>query len=117
MIDWVHEACEHWSGEVLQRDYPTGFAPLSELDAYLYVHNPAGLTQDTQELSSAVYRMRTVPALLEAHNVLVAHYLFDGMAKAKARTLGMNMAEYWRHMQSGHCYLAARINQPMQQSA
>ncbi len=117
MIDWVNDACLEWSRQVRARDYPNSYPSLGELESYNYLHNPAGLTDDAQELSAAVFRMRTVPAMLNAHNVLVAHYLFDGKVKAKIHILGTDKARYWNALHDGHCYLSARVRHPLMATA
>lgn len=113
VIDWVHHSCIDWAIQVRTRDYNGLYVPMDDLLTFNYVHNPAGLTEEAQEVSSAVFRMRATRNLIEPHNVIVAYYLFAGRDKAKAVAYDMIMARYWRYLQAAHCYVAARIPQAL----
>jgi hypothetical protein len=117
MIDFVHERAIQWSLQIRNRDYNGLYIPISDLLTYDYSHNPEGLTQEAQELSSAVFRMRTTPAVSDPHNVLIAYYLFAGKDKMKAAMMGVSMAKYWRYLLNGQHYVAARIPHPLQEIA
>jgi hypothetical protein len=110
MIPWVHEACEEWAQQVRRRE---GMLPLSDLTTYDYVHSSAGLSDRGHEVGQAAFRMRATPAMLVAHQALVAHYLFPGTPKAKIRVIECTKDQYWDALHEAHCYLAARIDYPM----
>lgn len=117
MIKWVHERCQDWSVEYRMREFPVGWPPLCQINTFNYLHNPEGLSPAAQEVSQAVFRMRATRAMENRSAVLIAHELFAGTAKSKARAIGIAMPTYWRHLHDAYVFLAARIEQPMKQSA
>jgi len=123
MIDWVHTSCQEWSRQYRNRRFDTGYPPRSMLgklveegagagSSKFYQHFPEVYRGDAMDVSIAVQRMTGTMRLEWACAVFIAHYLFAGKAKAKARELNLNMADYWRHLHSAHCFIAGHIQQP-----
>ncbi len=123
MIDWVHTSCLEWGAQYRARAYDSGFPPRSMLGKLVdegqgaetsrfYQHFPEVYRRGAVEVSVAVQRMTGTMRLEWPCKVFLAHYLFGGKAKAKAKEMHIDMPTYWRHLHSAHCFIAASIEQP-----
>jgi hypothetical protein len=77
-----------------------------------YQHTPQMLEGEGLEVSIAVRKMCDTLSMEGQCIVVIAHYLFPGKAAGKARALAIDMQTYWRHLHSGHSFIAACIQQP-----
>lgn len=89
----------------------------ADIGSFNYIHSSEGLTLEAQDLSAAVFRMRATSKMETPCNVVVAHYLFGGRPKAKMHMLHLDKFTYWRNLHAAHCFIAARVEQPMRESA
>lgn len=123
MIDWVHTSCMEWAHQYRARRYDTGFPPRSMLgklveegagagSSKFYQYFPEPYRGEAMDVSVAVQKMMSTMRLEWPCTVLLAHYLFAGKAKGKAKDLHIDMPTYWRHLHSAHCYIAGVIEQP-----
>lgn len=117
MIDWVHDRCQQWSVQYRMREYSGLYPALSDLTSFNYLHNAESLTEGAREVSEGVLLMRGTRDMGDAYRVLMAHELFPGTVKAKARALDTDVDTYYRDLHSAQCFLAARIKQPVPRGA
>ncbi len=127
MIDWVHTSCQEWGRQMRRRAGDFGFPPRSLLGKLVeeghgagsrrfYQHIPDMLEGEALEVSKAVRKMCDTMAMERQCTVVIAHYLFAGKAAGKAKVLAIDMPTYWRHLHSGHSFIAACIGSTGSQS-
>ena len=128
LISWVHDACNEWGRQMRKRSRDQGYPPRSLLGKLVeegpgagssgfYQHVPQMLEGDGLAVSLAVRKMCDTLSMEGQCIVVIAHYLFPGKAAGKARALALDMQTYWRHLHSGHSFIAACIDQPERQVA